>query len=141
MTMRVIHQPQTKLTEARTIELEDCILYFFLLKTDKKDAVLEIELDGSKIQHTPEELNELGLDRRSNWLYLAKYNETEGIFVCCWSPTPALKLEKLKLALLPVTKPVTATWLLLYQPQEKQPEPEKQETEERRGILGLGLLR
>ena len=140
--MRVIHQPETKLTEARTVaELENAILHYFLVRVDKKDSVLEIELDGSKIQHTPAELNELGLDRRSNWLYLAKYNETEGIFVCCWSPTPALKLEKLKLALLPVTKPVTATWLLLYQPQEKQPEPEKQETEERRGILGLGLLR
>jgi len=140
MTMRVIHQPQTKLTEARTIELEDCILYFFLLKTDKKDAVLEIELDGSKIQHTPAELNELGLDRRSNWLYLAKYSESEGVFVICWSP-PRLEIESLKISLIPQTKPVTAEWLVIYQPQEKQPEPESQETERPGGLLGLGLLR
>jgi len=136
--MKIVHQPPTAISESRVVvELLECILYFFLLKTDKKDAVLEIELDGSKIQHTPEELNELGLDRRSNWLYLAKYNETEGIFVVCWSP-PRLEIERLKISLLPQTTPVTAEWLLLYEPLEK---PEPEQTEERRGILGLGLLR
>jgi len=138
--MRVIHQPETKLTEARTVaELENAILHYFLVRVDKKDSVLEIELDGSKIQHTPAELNELGLDRRSNWLYLAKYNETEGIFVVCWSP-PRIEVESLKITLIPQTKPVTAEWLVIYQPVEK-PESESQETEERRGLLGLGLLR
>jgi len=137
--MKVIHQPQTKITESKVItELKECILYFFLLKTDRKDSVIELKIDGQRIQHTAEELYGLGLTRRSNWLYCAKYDESAGLYVICWSP-PRLEVRSLKITLIPQTT-TTAEWLLIYQPLEK-PKPEKQETEERKGLLGLGLLR
>ena len=137
--MKLIQQPPIKLTEARIIaEIANATLYYLLVRLDKKDCILEIQLDGQRIQHTAEELYGLGLTRRSNWLYCPKYDESTDLYVICWSPPP-LKIESLKISLLPVTKPVTCMWLLVYKEAERI-EPEKQ-TEERRGLLGLGLLR
>ena len=107
-------------SEGKTIVKEtDETFYSFILKTNSKDLVFTLDIDGVvKYRFSIEDMYDYGLTRFMRWMpWLQTYDPTNDIYVVVFEPVNPIDFSSLKLTMTPSGNTEYSYLMVLSNPQ------------------------